>query len=306
MNRRAFLACGSGAALVAAAGLRAETIGPSGWVFGIIADVQYADVVPEGERHYRESLPKLTAALEDLAAHSAAFVLHLGDVIDRDFGSFARVLPLFARSRLPVHHILGNHDYSLADPEKARVPSTLGMPHDYYTLLAPGLRFLMLDTTETAAYKHPANSPAAQHATEALARLATAAVPSAKPWNGGVSERQLAWIDRELSAADAAREPVILCGHHPLLPAESHQLWNAEDLLTVIDRHPSVAAYFNGHRHVGDSVVRNQIPYITFRSLLHEPGVSAYTLVRVHANRLVLEGRGREPSREIPLGNTGR
>jgi hypothetical protein len=48
MDRRAFLACGSGAALVAAAGLRAETIGSSGWVFGIIADVQYADVVPEG------------------------------------------------------------------------------------------------------------------------------------------------------------------------------------------------------------------------------------------------------------------
>jgi hypothetical protein len=62
-----------------------------------------------------------------------------------------------------------------------------------------------------------------------------------------------------------------------------------------------VRAYLCGHNHAGEQVVSNGVPYITFKSILHEPGVTAYSVVRLHPNRLVIEGRGREASREIPL-----
>ena len=72
-------------------------------------------------------------------------------------------------------------------------------------------------------------------------------------------------------------------------------------IIAVLKRHPSVRAYFCGHQHAGAQVVADGVPYITFKSLLHEPAVTAYCVVRFHADRIVIEGRGREESRVIPL-----
>ena len=107
--------------------------------------------------------------------------------------------------------------------------------------------------------------------------------------------------DEELTAADAANQRVILCGHHPLLPATGHQVWNGDEIFAVIDRHPAVAAYFNGHNHKGAEAFRNGIPYITFKSIVHEPEVNAFSAIHLFADRLEIEGNGREKSRVIPL-----
>jgi hypothetical protein len=112
---------------------------------------------------------------------------------------------------------------------------------------------------------------------------------------------QLGWLDRELTAADAAKERVIVCGHHPLIPADMHQAWNFEESLAVLDRHSCVAAYFNGHNHAGDFVERNGIPYLTFRSMLHEPEITAFSIIDVHADRIVITGHGREESRVLKM-----
>jgi manganese-dependent ADP-ribose/CDP-alcohol diphosphatase len=97
------------------------------------------------------------------------------------------------------------------------------------------------------------------------------------------------------------KEPVIICGHHPLLSEEGHQAWNNREILGVIERHPSSRAYLCGHNHAGGQVIHNGIPYLTLKSVLHKPGVTAYSVARLFKDRLVIEGRGREKSREIPL-----
>lgn len=270
--------------------------------FGLITDVQYADADPEGERHYRESIPKLKTAVEWLKSRKLPFTLHLGDLIDRDFTAFSTVMPLFAGLGHPVHHLLGNHDYTVAEGEKGKVVSTIGMPRDYYRFSESGVRFVMLDTNDLSTYKYAEGSPQDMESEAMLNQLIEEKANNAKPWNGGISETQLKWLDDELAAADAAKERVILCGHHPLLPGEGHQAWNCDGVLAVIDRHPSVAAYFNGHNHAGAEVMRKSIPYITFKSMLHEPGVNAYSAIHLHADRLEIEGNGREKSRVIPLG----
>jgi manganese-dependent ADP-ribose/CDP-alcohol diphosphatase len=294
MNRRHFLALSAAVPAAVARGQSAAAAGAPGLVFGLLTDVQYADADASGERHYRASVPKLGAAVAGLAAAKPALVLHLGDFIDRDYGSFAALTPLLEPLGAPVHHLLGNHDYSVADADKARVPSTLGMPHDYYLLRLPGLRLLMTDTTDAAPYKHPAGSPRAAAARAALP-------PGAQPWGGGIGDAQLAWLERELAAATAAGDRAIVCGHHPLLPEDGHPLWNAAAVIELLVRHRCVIAWFNGHHHAGGEVVRDGVPFITFKSLLHHPDQTAWSLVRVTADTLAIAGHGREKSRAFPL-----
>lgn len=306
MNRRRFLALSTIASTLTKA--RAETYTGKTQAllsFGLITDVQYADAAPEGERHYRESIPKLKAAAGDLAKENLPFSLHLGDVIDRDFASFAKILPHFEGLGHPVRHLLGNHDFSIADGEKGKVASTLGMPADSYAFTASGVRFVMLDTNEVSTYKYPAGSPRDLEARTVFETLAAAKPNNAEKWNGGVSQNQLAWLKKELAAADAAKTPVIVCGHHPVLPEEGHQAWNNRDILAAIENHPCVRACLCGHNHAGAEATDKGIPCITFKSILHEPGVTAYCVVRLYQDHLVIEGRGREASREIKLRAMG-
>lgn len=269
--------------------------------FGLITDVQYADADPQGERHYRESPGKLKEAVAWLSGKNLPFTLHLGDFIDRDFKSYDTVLPLLGGLGHPVRHLLGNHDYDVAEGEKGLVAAKLGMPGDRYSFVSGGVRFVMLDTNDVSVYKHPEGSPEDKAAEATLAKLQAEQSPGGKKWNGGLSAKQLEWLDGELTAADKAGEPVILCGHHPLLPSEMHQAWNADEVTAVIDRHPSVRAYFNGHNHAGADVMRKGVPYLTFKSVLHEPGVNSYSVIRLFADRLEIIGNGREQSRVIAL-----
>lgn len=297
MNRRQFLAMSA-----AAASARAETPADGPLVsFGLLTDVQYADANPQGERHYRESIPKLKDAVNDLAKEKLPFSLHLGDVIDRDFSSFAAVLPLLEGLGHPVRHLLGNHDYSIKDAEKAKVLQTLGMAADYYSFISSGVRFVMLDTNDVSTYKHQEGSPDDLAAEKFMRELSASSPKNAKPWNGGVSATQLAWLEKELAAADAAKEPVLVCGHHPLLAEEGHHAWNNREILAVIESHPSARAYLCGHNHAGGQVIQNGIPYLTLKSVLHQPDVTAYSVMRLFKDRLVIEGRGREKSRDVPL-----
>ena len=300
MNRRTFLGSAAAAGVIPRFARAAEEATPL-LRFGLITDAQYADVEAEGERHYRSTPEKLKRAVEALHDEKLPFTLHLGVFIDRDFKSFDVMLPLLQGLEHPVHHLLGNHDYSVVDAEKGKIVSTLGMPSSYYSFRSNGIRFLMTDTNEVSVYRHPEDSPETAKAKEILDRLKAEKAPGGKPWNGGPSGEQLAWLDKELTLADEAQERVIVCGHHPLIPADMHQAWNHAEVIAVLEKHPSVIAWFNGHNHAGDFVEKNGIPYVTFRSMLHHPDNNAYSVVEVHANRVRVKGFGREVSRELKI-----
>ena len=269
--------------------------------FGLITDAQYADADPKGERHYRATPEKLKAAVTDLASKQLPFTLHLGDFIDRDFKSFATMLPLLEPLGHPVFHLLGNHDYELADGEKSRVVQTLEMPHDYYTFRRNGVRFLMLDTNSLSVYKYPAGSPGDIAGEATLERLKAEKKPAAKPSNGGIDDVQLAWIERELQGAAAAEEIVLVCGHHPLVPATGEQIWNPGPVLELLLKYPCAKAWLNGHNHAGDYEIYQGLHCITFRSILHQPETNAWATISVQDDRMVIEGHGREISRELPF-----
>ncbi len=68
---------------------------------GAIADCQYAAKPDAGQRLYHTAPGKLAAAVADFTTRSLAFVVHLGDFVDRDWASFDTLLPIARRLRQP-------------------------------------------------------------------------------------------------------------------------------------------------------------------------------------------------------------
>jgi metallophosphoesterase (TIGR03767 family) len=74
-------------------------------------------------------------------------------------------------------------------------------------------------------------------------------------WQGSIDAAQLRWLEAELIAS--AARPVVLFSHHPLetlindaRPPGADRRVLADELRTVLLRHPCVVAWLNGHTHV--------------------------------------------------------
>lgn len=271
----------------------------AGFEIGLVADAQYADVEPTKTRFYRDSLARLNEAVAHFERRDLAFCVHLGDLIDRDWRSFAAIQAPLASSRHRWHHVLGNHDFDMADAEKPRVPAQLGIPQRYRFFEHSGFRFVLLDTNDVSTYAHPAGSPERAAAEKELARITAAKLVQAKSWNGGIGPAQLAWFERTCAEARAAGQRVIVLAHQPVYPENQHNIWNDAEVLAAIDRQPNVVAWLNGHNHDGNFGERHGIPFVNFRGMVETPGPNAFATAQILPDRLLLTGHGREPSREL-------
>ena len=263
--------------------------------FGAVADCQYCSAT-SAVRKYNQSPKKLTACVEHFNKLDLAFVVHLGDFIDRDFESFDVVVPIFNRLKAPRYHVLGNHDFSVADDKKALVPKRMGLKSRYYDFAHKGWRFIVLDGNDLSTYAYPKNDPRTKAAT-AFHRRLKVGTPT---WNGGVGGKQLAWVKGRLETATKAKERVILFCHFPVYPANIHNLWNAEAVTKLLAKYPCVAAYMNGHNHAGNYARQGAIHFITLKGMV-DTTTSAYSVVEVHKDRLEIKGFGRQKDRKFPL-----
>jgi len=256
---------------------------------GVLTDCQYADVAtpPKSKRLYRESPKKLAAAIAHLnAMGDLDFMIHLGDAVDRDEKSYDVVLPLFARATVPFYHVAGNHDYEIADALKSKVPSLLGMKAPHYSFVSSGWRFVMLDGNELSTFAWPPGSPqlkAAQDYLKASKRKLTA-------WCGGLGAKQITWLRAELTAARTAGERAVLCCHYPVLPLDSHSLWDSDDVLAVVQEFKDiVAAWWNGHNHDGNYAARHGVHFLNFRGMVDTPQ-NSYARVDIFPDRMEVTG----------------
>jgi len=181
-----------------------------------------------------------------------AFIVDLGDRImevdapmDRDHTMLVR--ELLGWARIPVHHLLGNHD--VAHLPKAEVLGLLDLAAPYRSVGAGGYRCLFLDSTD----------------------------PVVGEYGGHISDAQLAWLEADLAAS---RQPAIVFCHHALddQPTERNPLFrehpgwamveNRLAVRRVLSRSSVVAAVVTGHAHWNHTSVVDGIPYLTIQGLV--------------------------------------
>ncbi|MCF7973517.1 MAG: metallophosphoesterase [Phycisphaerae bacterium] len=299
VSRRAVLKVGAGVAahVCLLTGCSERDVPIASFSFGVITDVQYADADPVGPRIYRGAPAKLKAAIEHLNTMNLDFVIHLGDLIDHDFFSFSTMMPLIKTIKAPVAMVLGNHEYEVDDDKKTQVPAELGMSARYYDFVMGNWRFVVLDTNDVSLYANTEGSDAYTEATAILNRLKALNQANAKVWNSAISSEQIDWLNSRLAMAESAHQKVIVFGHSQVYPDGDLRLWNAQEIMTVLDSHDCVAAYLNGHNHDGAYGVYNGTHYVTFRGMLDGEDRTSYAVVRCDPDAIRITGYGDEPTR---------
>ena len=264
--------------------------------FAVIADCQYCDQPDRGARMYKSSLGRLKLCIDELNKHDIAFTVHLGDLIDKDFKSFKPVLNILKKSKSPVYHALGNHDFSVKDELKAEVPKTLNMPGKYYSFKVKKWRFIVIDGNDISFYAYPKNS--------AYTKLAEKYYKENKvkspKWNGAVGPKQLEWLKQQLTDADKNNESVALFCHFPVFPKDPHNLWNDSEVLKLLSQHKSVKAYINGHNHKGNYDSKDGIHYLTAKGMVQFK-TPTYAIISVTSSNLSIKGFGAEEDRKLKL-----
>jgi 3',5'-cyclic AMP phosphodiesterase CpdA len=271
--------------------------------FGVIADPQYADADPklEYDRFYRNSPKKLADAIDTLNGEDLAFVVTLGDLIDRDWDGYDRILSVYEALRHDNILLPGNHDFSIAPDRLADVHARLGMPAPWHDFLRGGIRFVVIDGNEVSLFSTPEGDPRHAVAKQRLAALEASGAINAMPWNGGIGEGQFAWLERVLVEAADRGEKVVVMGHYPLYPENQHNLWDFDRLTGLFERSGNVIAYLNGHNHVGNLGRHGSTWYVNFKGMVDTETENTFAVVEIHADRIEVIGYGREESRSLPL-----
>ncbi|MCC6353649.1 MAG: metallophosphoesterase [Verrucomicrobiae bacterium] len=249
------------------------------FTFGAVADIQYADKETKGKRQYRRSLELLHPCVDKFNAEKPVFVVQCGDLYDgygKDRPGQAqadalRVLPVLRGVAAPLYHVVGNHCLTAGREFVARELKMERFHYEFASPSAKGWRFLVLDGND-AGY-------------------------------GVMSSGQIEWLGRRLAAAKASGERAILFCHYPLLKeaAPNHRLQNPEAVLAVIEGAGCAAAWIAGHDHAGGYGLRAGIHHVTLAGFCESTAGPSFAFFSVFPNRIVEDGFGDEPDREMPL-----
>jgi predicted MPP superfamily phosphohydrolase len=217
------------------------------FTFGVIADVQYANQDNAGTRYYRSSPKKFAEAIQVFNQEKPDFVLSLGDFIDKNFSSYDTLNVIAKGLKMPLHHVLGNHEFSVNDDEKNKVLQKENLKKPYSSFVKNKWRFILLNGNDISLHAYPKGSTKYEKANVLLLKLKAEGLPSAQPWNGAIGKEQLQWLKKELATAQKNKEKVIMANHFPIFPdGEAELLWNAKEVRTLVEKYPSVYAYLNG------------------------------------------------------------
>ncbi|OWZ20688.1 hypothetical protein PHMEG_0004864 [Phytophthora megakarya] len=317
--------------------------------FGLVADVQYADVEDGwdfhhiSQRYYRNALPQLQAAVaewlrvakSESSGAKLRFAVNLGDLIDgknRPASTSRQALEStkaawepFQDSVGPVHHLVGNHELYNFPASVIQQDLLSQAPersyYDFQVAEAPKFRFIVLDTYGLSILGREKDDPVHQEAM-ALLRLVNPNENLNSPtglveeqrrfvaFNGAVDREQMHWLVETLVKATAAGENVVVFTHVPIhpstTPTPSSLLWNYPEVLELIRRFECVRVVFSGHSHADGYVYAHEgmhnkgVHFVVCDAILEcAPSETAHALVHVFEDKLLVQGYGKIPTREL-------
>ena len=246
--------------------------------FGMVTDVHFADIDPNGARTYRESDRKLAECVSVMNDRHVDFLVELGDFKDQDqapqeartLGFLRHVESVFAGFKGPRYHVMGNHDVdSLSKAQFLSIAHSgaAASGEAHYAFVRKGVRFIVLD---------------ADHKTDG-----SDYDRGNFDWgDANVDAAQLAWLERTLASS---REPVVVFIHQQLDGEGAYYAKNAPAVRRVLETPGRVLAVFQGHRHEGAYRVINGIPYYTLKGVIEGsgPDANAYAVVEVREDGTV-------------------
>ncbi|CAI5736019.1 unnamed protein product [Hyaloperonospora brassicae] len=228
--------------------------------FGLVADVQYADVEDgwdfhhTSQRYYRNALLQLRAVVAEwlcVAKSEEAqpplklrFAVNLGDLVDgknRPAATSRQALEAtkaawtpFVEAVGPVHHLIGNHElynFSAATIER----DLLYQQRRYYDFQvpdAPQFCFIVLDCYGLSILGREESDPVFQEALTLLRRVnpnenlnSPAGLVNEQrrfvAFNGAVDREQKQWLEKTLVRATTNGQHVVLFTHIPIHPSST-------------------------------------------------------------------------------------
>ena len=267
---------------------------------GVIADCQYCNCDIKWDRYYKKAPQRLKEAVATLNKDSLNYTIHLGDFIDKDYNSLDSILPTWKTLTSKSYHVLGNHDFEVQDSLKEKVLEKLNIKKRYYSFVENDWRFIVLDGNDLSFYGTTSKEKAQQ--TDSLFnQLKDENLPYLKKWNGGLSNKQLKWIQQELDKAVQENQKVGFYCHFPIFPVDEHNIWNREQFLSLIKPYKNVKLFFNGHNHAGAYEFVDNVHYLTFKGMVDTENTSAFAKVKFENDTVFVEGFEREISRKLVI-----
>lgn len=259
--------------------------------FGLVADIQYADrdPVPEYNNYYRKSPEKLKLIVEKFNNENLTFAVQLGDFVDTKFKSYDTILPIWNQIQTRKIMVMGNHDYVDNEVSAATVHQKLGLKKTYYDFSYYGWRFIVLNSCDISTYANEVGSPKYETAVKTLESLKQKKARNALPWNSAIGKQQLSWLEEKLVKSRNEKEKVILFMHHPLIPGD---LWNSDEVLTLIEKFDCVFAVISGHTHYSCYKKRNGIYHWGLPGMVTDQEQIDYAIAYVYKDRIVTQGFG--------------
>ncbi|XP_022110177.1 manganese-dependent ADP-ribose/CDP-alcohol diphosphatase-like isoform X2 [Acanthaster planci] len=184
-----------------------------------------------------------------------------------------------------------------------------GLATYYHFSPAPGFRVVILDSYSRSIIGHNDMCPIGQESLRLVRSVNKNEILNSPlglkvsekrfvAFNGGLGEKQMAWLENVLEGACLAKEKVILFGHIPIYPIHRDHtclLWDYQEALKLVRSSPCVVALFTGHTHSYAYTVDEMsgIHFLNFPGVVEiPPGGNGFGTIAVYGDRLVLHGVG--------------
>lgn len=289
VGRRAFLQCGTlvlTAGSLCAAKLPAADEGASVRI-GLMTDLHYADKVPAGTRHYRETLAKLEEAAQRFGQDKPVCLVELGDLIDAadsvdvERNYLRTINQKFSAICGDRHYVLGNHCVDML--KKEEFLGVVEQSRSYYSFDRCGVHFVVLDSCF--------RSDGQPYGRKNF-QWTDANIPAS----------ELEWLEGDLGASAG---PVIVFAHQRLDVSGDHGVRNGAAVRSVLEASGRVLGVFQGHSHQNDLQDIGGIHYCTLAAMVEGSGDAnnSYSLLDIESSGTIrLTGFRRQKSQAWQRG----